>query len=222
MARTKYYHVDEVSELLRKTPDEIRSMLKSKELKGHKLGRRWLIEMNQFVPKDNLHQVNETVAELPSLTYIKDSDHEDLFLNYLNSVKKSLYIATCNFKNVYFNGEELATILNRLANKGIKVVVKCMKPHGHDKVKQDFELIVCDRNHMKLFIFDEKTLYIGSANLTGAAIGRTQNSRRAFNYEAGILTNEPNLIKQALEHFNQVGQKSECKACKKKGCKYRI
>lgn len=47
MARTKYYHADEVAELLCITIDEVRVMLKNKELKGHKLGRRWLIDMEQ-------------------------------------------------------------------------------------------------------------------------------------------------------------------------------
>ena len=47
MTRTKYYHADEVAELLGITIDEVRVMLKNKELKGHKLGRRWLIDMKQ-------------------------------------------------------------------------------------------------------------------------------------------------------------------------------
>jgi len=47
MARTKYYHADEVAELLGITTDEVRGMLKRKELKGHKNGRRWFINMDQ-------------------------------------------------------------------------------------------------------------------------------------------------------------------------------
>lgn len=47
MGRTKYYHVDEVAELVGLSSNEVRDMLKRKELKGHKLGRRWLIDMNQ-------------------------------------------------------------------------------------------------------------------------------------------------------------------------------
>ena len=47
MTRTKYYHVDEVAELLGVSHNEVRDMLKRKELKGHKLGRRWLIDMQQ-------------------------------------------------------------------------------------------------------------------------------------------------------------------------------
>lgn len=218
MARTKYYHVDEVAELLNKTSDEIRFMLKNKDLKGHKLGRRWLIDMNQPLLNEILKK-SENKEEKAIYRYIIDSEHELFFREQLFSVKKSLYIATCDFKKVYFEGEELATILNRMANNGIKVVVKCMNPHGHNKVKQDFELIICDKCHMKLFIFDEETLYIGSANLTSAAIGRNTESRRAYNHEAGILTTDFTLIKQALNHFNLVAEQQECKTCKKKGCK---
>lgn len=219
MARTKYYHADEVAELLGITLDEVRSMLKNNELKGHKLGRRWLIDMHQPIFEHISTSKEKEIVKEQICRYVEDSEHEEIFRKYLFSVKKSLYIATCNFKDVYFDGEDLATILNKMANNGIKVIVKCMKPHGHEKVKQDFKLLICDRCHMKLFIFDEKTLYIGSANLTGAAIGRNRKSRRAFNYEAGILTNDTQLISHALEHFNKVGKKEECKTCKRKGCK---
>ena len=97
-----------------------------------------------------------------------------------------------------------------------------MNPHGHEKEKHKFKLVVCKRNHMKLFIFDEKVMYIGSANLTEAAIGRNEDSQKAFNHEAGILTTEPTLIKQALLHYEQIGSVEECMKCKKKICPNRL
>ena len=219
MARTKYYHADEVAELLGITTDEVRGMLKRKELKGHKNGRRWFINMDQPCFDEHIEATPISEKQEPIFRYIQDDEHEEVFREHLFSVKRSLYISTCDFKNVYFDGEELASILNKIANKGVKVIVKCMKPHGHDEIKHDFELIVCDKNHMKLFIFDEETLYIGSANLTKAALGRNSLSRKAYNHEAGILTNEPHFIKQALQHFNYVANNEDCKNCKKKGCK---
>lgn len=47
MECTRYYNADEVAKLLGITLDDVRSMLKNKELKGHKLGRRWLLDMSQ-------------------------------------------------------------------------------------------------------------------------------------------------------------------------------
>ena len=39
-----------------------------------------------------------------------------------------------------------------------------------------------------------------------------------FNYEAGILTTDPDFIKQTLLHFEQIGSKEECMKCKIKIC----
>ena len=66
MARTQYYHADEVAELLGITIDEVRVMLKNKELKGHKLGRRWLIDMEQpcfekLVSNDSITKKQEPI-----------------------------------------------------------------------------------------------------------------------------------------------------------------
>ena len=220
MVRTRYYHTDEVAELLNISVSEVCRMLKDKELKGYKKGRRWLVDMNQ--PIFEAISAEEENVE-PFFRYIKDSEHESIIREYLGSVKKSLYIATGNFKQrVEFDGMDLACILDEMARKGKKVVVKCMHPHGHEKERYKFKLVVCKRNHMKLFIFDEKALYIGSANLTGAAIGRNEDSRRAFNYEAGILTTDPAFIKQALQHFEQIGTEEECYNCKRKICPNRF
>lgn len=224
-ARTKYYHADEVAELLGLSPNEVRDMLKRKELKGHKLGRRWLIDMNQpcFEHQQKNDNEEEPVKEKSFFKYIKDAEHEEVFRKYLDSVKKSLYIATCDFMNLTIDGEKLVDILNGMANRGIKVVVKCMDPHGNNHNLHDFELIECSRCHMKLFIFDERILYMGSANITSAAIGRNDLSRRAYNFEAGVLTNDTTFVKQALLHFSQVALLKECKACKKKSCeKYNL
>ena len=166
--RTKYYHADEVAELLGVTTDEIRGMLKRNELKGHKLGRRWLIDMKQPVLENIVSSHEEEEKQEPSFRYIKDSDHEEVIYEKLHSVQSSLYIATANFKNVKFHGITLVSILNEMVSKGVKITIICSKLHV--KETYDFEVVVCPRNHMKMFIFDEKYLYIGSANLTPAAI----------------------------------------------------
>ena len=54
---------------------------------------------------------------------------------------------------------------------------------------------------MKIFIFDDEYAYIGSANLTGAAIGKRANGKR--NYEAGMLIWGANLMQAPLRHFEK-------------------
>ena len=55
---------------------------------------------------------------------------------------------------------------------------------------------------MKNFIFDEECVYIGSANITGAAIGRRAKGNR--NNEAGMLLCGDDLIEAPLNHFTKV------------------
>ena len=52
---------------------------------------------------------------------------------------------------------------------------------------------IADEAHFKEVLFDLKFAYIGSANLTGAGLG--MKSGRNRNFEAGILTDDPELIK---------------------------
>ena len=60
--------------------------------------------------------------------------------------------------------------------------------------------------------------YVGSANLTGAGIGMKSANRR--NFEAGILTDSPQLLQAAIEQFDSVWRGEHCKQCgRKKFCK---
>ena len=62
-----------------------------------------------------------------------------------------------------------------------------------------------------MMIFDLETAYIGSANLTGAGIGMKSPLRR--NFEAGILTNDPELVNAAIEQFDNLWMGMHCKKC---------
>ena len=47
-----------------------------------------------------------------------------------------------------------------------------------------------------MFVFDCKEVYVGSANLTGAGIGMKAETTR--NFEAGIMTDDPEIVEQAM------------------------
>ena len=47
-----------------------------------------------------------------------------------------------------------------------------------------------------MLVFDGKEVYVGSANLTGAGIGMKTDNKR--NFEAGILTDETEIVEQAM------------------------
>lgn len=83
------------------------------------------------------------------------------------------------------------------------------------------ERALCPRIHFKIMIFDMESVYIGSANLTGAAFG--MKSERNRNFETGIFTDEPSLVESVIEQFDEVWIGSFCKKCGRKDvCKDRI
>ena len=65
-----------------------------------------------------------------------------------------------------------------------------------------------------MIIFDLKTAYVGSANLTGAGIGMKGENTR--NFEAGILSSNKDFVKQAATQFDEVWMGKFCKDCKRK------
>lgn len=78
----------------------------------------------------------------------------------------------------------------------------------------DFERVLCPRVHFKIIVLDCQMVYIGSANLTGAGIGMKADTTR--NFEAGILTDAPELIESAMNQFDEVWIGQMCKKCKRK------
>ena len=76
------------------------------------------------------------------------------------------------------------------------------------------ERVLCPRVHFKIIIFDLKTAYIGSANLTGAGLGMKGENTR--NFEAGILTTDKELVNEAIDQFDTVWMGSFCKNCRRK------
>ena len=65
-----------------------------------------------------------------------------------------------------------------------------------------------------MMVFDGKEVYIGSANLTGAGIGVKGADKR--NFEAGILTDDTEIVEQAMNQFDEVWMGKHCKKCKRR------
>lgn len=143
------------------------------------------------------------------------------------TVKSILWIGTADLKDLYIKlhgtTQPFLALLAQLVQRGVCVRLIYAKKPGQ-AFQQDFkrypslangiETMLCARVHFKLVIFDGKSAYIGSANLTGAGIGMKSEGKR--NFEAGIFTDEPALVLQAQEHFDAVWRGSMCATCKRK------
>ena len=161
------------------------------------------------------------------LKYISNSAHYKEVLSRVQSVKQMLWIGTADIKDLYIEiGKEkkpFLALIAMLIRRGVEVRPIHAKEPGLN-FREDFdkypvlydrlERVLCPRVHFKMFVFDGKEVYVGSANLTGAGIGMKAETTR--NFEAGILTDEPTIVEQAMNQFDEVWMGKHCKKCKRR------
>lgn len=161
------------------------------------------------------------------ITFLSNQMHYTNVLSHVKDVRSTLWIGTADIKDLYVEvGRQklpFLGLLARLINKGVDVRLIHAKEPG-PAFREDFdkypilfnrlERVLCPRVHFKMIVFDCKEVYIGSANLTGAGIGmKSENTR---NFEAGILTDDPQIVNQAMNQFDSVWNGSMCKKCRRK------
>lgn len=161
------------------------------------------------------------------LTFISNTAHYQEVISRMLSVKRTLWIGTADIKDLYINvdGEvkPLLAVIAQLIRRGVEVRLIHAKEPGPN-FREDFdkypvlydrlERVLCPRVHFKMLVFDSKEVYIGSANLTGAGIGMKAETTR--NFEAGILTDDPEIVEQAMNQFDEVWIGKHCKSCKRR------
>lgn len=160
-------------------------------------------------------------------TFISDSAHYSTVLDLVTKAKRTLWIGTADIKDLYVvqgkTEKPFLGVLSELMGKGVEVRLIHAKEPGPN-FREDFdryprlarllERVMCPRVHFKLIIIDQTLCYIGSANLTGAGMGMKSAGRR--NFEAGILTDDPEMVEAAIEEFDKVWRGSECKTCQRR------
>ena len=160
-------------------------------------------------------------------TYISDTSHFKEVLSRVLSVKHLLWIGTADIKDLYVDvaneKKPFLSLIAQLIRRGVEVRLIHAKEPGPN-FREDFdkypvlydrlERVLCPRVHFKMLVFDGKEVYIGSANLTGDGIGMKTDHKR--NFEAGIFTDEPGIVEQAMNQFDEVWMGKHCKACKRR------
>ena len=159
--------------------------------------------------------------------YITGTDHYNKVLSRVAKVRNSLWLGTADIKDLHVRvgdtSQPFLAILALLIRRGVEVRLIHAKEPGPN-FREDFdkypilydrlERVLCPRVHFKILVFDCKEVYIGSANLTGAGIGMKTDGKR--NFEAGILTDDPEIVEQAINQFDEVWIGKHCKACKRR------
>ena len=161
------------------------------------------------------------------LTYIPNTTHYTSLLSRIQSVRHTLWIGTADIKDLYVEvgGEKkpFLALIAQLIRRGVEVRLIHAKEPGPN-FREDFdkypvlfsrlERALCPRVHFKMFVFDCKEVYVGSANLTGAGVGMKAETTR--NFEAGILTDDPQIVEQAMNQFDEVWMGKHCKSCRRR------
>ena len=159
--------------------------------------------------------------------YIADKEHYTKVLTLCKNVKHTLWIGTADIKDLYLEVSKekkpFLALIAQLVKHGVEVRLIHAKEPGPN-FREDFdrypvlierlERVLCPRVHFKIMIFDGTLAYIGSANLTGAGLG--MKSPRNRNFEAGILTDTPEIIEQAMNQFDEIWMGKHCKSCKRR------
>ena len=161
------------------------------------------------------------------LTYISNSSHYKEVLSRVQSVKHLLWIGTADIKDLYVEvvkeKKPFLSLIAQLIRHGVEVRLIHAKEPGPN-FREDFdkypvlydrlERVLCPRVHFKMRVFDGKEGYVGRANLTGAGIGMKAETTR--NFEACILTDDTEIIEQAMNQFDEVWIGKHCKKCKRR------
>ena len=157
--------------------------------------------------------------------------NEEHYARVLDSIvpeaQRFLWIATADIKDVHVEGPgskfiPFLSVLADLVTEGVDVRLIHAKEPG-PAFREDFDLfpvliesdrferILCPRMHMKVIIIDGRMAYIGSANLTGAGIGAKSPRRR--NFEAGVLTDDPETIETLMDELDHLYLGKHCPDC---------
>ena len=161
------------------------------------------------------------------LTNISNSTHYKEVISRVQSVKHMLWIGTADIKDLYVEvGNEkkpFLALIAQLIRRGVEVrLIHAKEPGPNFREEFDkypilydgLERVLCPRVHFKMIVYDCKVAYIGSANLTGAGIGMKAETTR--NFEAGILTDDPEIVEKAMNQFDEVWIGKHCKKCKRR------
>jgi len=160
--------------------------------------------------------------------------YEKVLLGEVPHTERFLWIGTSDLKDLHVskNGKMVPflEILSDLIKKGVEIRLIHAKEPGaafrgdfdrYPNLINGMERILCPRVHLKTVVIDGRVAYTGSANLTGAGMGAKSKKRR--NFEAGILTTDPELIEKLMEHFDSIWMGTHCKDCgRKEYCADRI
>lgn len=159
------------------------------------------------------------------IEFVGDRAIYERVLRAAGATEARVWIGTADLKDAYVEGrkgrmEPFTAVLGRLVRRGVEVRLLHAKEPGENwrrdfdrfpALREGMERMLCPRVHFKCVVADGRWAYIGSANLTGAGMGA--KSPRNRNFENGIWTDEPELVRAQEEQFDAVWRGDYCGDC---------
>jgi len=183
-------------------------------------------------------RLTKDTFDLPALPrgqveLLLDADHQSRVIQQgLLRASVSLDIATADFKAMIVpaaaslpgqrrgreRGQSIVLHLARLAERGVEVRLLHSGVPSSSALSElkkglppGLTIRRCPRLHAKIVIIDSQAMYLGSANLTGAGLGAKSSRKR--NFEAGLWTQDSNLIDAMQDYFNTLWEGRHCDTC---------
>lgn len=160
--------------------------------------------------------------------FITDREiYSRVILDLVPKTDAFLWIGTSDMKDLYVEKRRkmvpFLEVLSDLVARKVSIRIIHAKEPGR-AYRRDFdrypllaegiERIVCPRVHFKSLVSDGRYAYTGSANLTGAGMGAKSEDRR--NFEAGFITDDPDLVSSIMAQFDAIWMGSHCGTCQRK------
>jgi len=159
-----------------------------------------------------------------STRYITNEQHYSEVTARIAAARRFVWLGTADIKDMHVkDGSRTVSflaVLERLVKKKVAVRLLHAKEPGpnfrrsFDRYRalwSGMERQLCPRVHFKIVVVDGLWAYTGSANLTGAGLGMKSKDNR--NFEAGIITTNPEFIELIMNRFDEVWMGSFCKKC---------
>ena len=162
------------------------------------------------------------------LEFITDRKiYEKVICEHIPKTRRFLWLGTADLKDLHVDKHgkmvPFLEVLSDLVTKQIEIRLLHAKEPG-PAFRRDFdrypnlidgiERILCPRVHFKSAIIDGEFAYTGSANLTGAGVGAKSAARR--NFEAGIITDDKEIVGRIMDQFDKIWRGEHCRECKRK------